>query len=433
MKISVFGLGYVGSVTAACFADYGHQVWGVDINKNKVEMINNGQPPVFESGLKEKLARVLKAGTLKATADSKKALSESDLSFVIVATPSEASGKIDPSHLYRACEQIADTLVELGRKQIVVIRSSVLPNIFKGCEAIFADRAPGLVELCTNPEFLREGSAISDFESPPFTIIGTTHSRVESALREVYEDVESPIYILDPLEATMIKYASNVFHGLKVAFANEIGALCRAQGIDSHAVMRTFIQDSKLNISGRYLQPGYAFGGSCLPKDIRAVMSAGNDFDIPLPVISSIIPSNTSVIDRALSEVLNKNKSNVGLMGLSFKTNTDDLRESALLELALRLDEKEGINLKIYDSFVSDSIKTDLGLSTAKTYMPKIQHFLVDNLDQFLDHSDTLIIGHVYPEFHAMIDRINPDTSIIDLAYLPSLRKVGSAYNGINW
>ena len=232
MNIAVFGLGYVGVVSAVCLADNGHRISGVDINEQKVSLLNDGKSPVIEPNLTEKLERVMKEGQLIATTNAKDALSRSDVSFIVVATPSSLTGAVDPTHLYRACQQIADLLVELDRKQVIVIRSTILPKIYADCAAIFEERAPGLVDLGTNPEFLREGSAIVDFENPPFTLLGTCSQRTERALREIYTQVKAPIIILDPAEALMVKYASNVFHGLKVAFANEISSICKMEGID---------------------------------------------------------------------------------------------------------------------------------------------------------------------------------------------------------
>src|SRR5580693_714980 len=312
MNISIVGLGYVGTVSAACLAGTGHRVWGVDINADKVRIINEGRSPIVESGLAEKIAHGRHAGLLHATVDIEEALRETELCFVAVATPSRPNGQIDPAHLFRACDQIALALAKLGRKQIVVIRSSVLPSIFDAT-------APGLVELCANPEFLREGTAIRDFEEPPFTIIGTETEAAEAKLRSLYSDQPAPIFVLEPKAALMVKYASNAFHALKVAFANEIATVCQHAEVDAEAVMNVFCSDTKLNISRRYLMPGFAFGGSCLPKDVRAILHAGKSFDLNLPLIAGILSSNEQVIDRAFQKIRTTGKRRLGLVGISFK------------------------------------------------------------------------------------------------------------------
>src|SRR5580692_6758281 len=286
MNISIVGLGYVGAVSAACLADRGHRVCGVDVNAEKVRIINEGRSPIVENGLADKIAAGRQAGCLSATVDIEEALRDSELCFVAVATPSRVNGQIDPAHLFRACKQIAVALLKLRKKQIVVIRSSVLPSIFDDCRTIFEATAPGLVELCANPEFLREGTAIHDFEEPPFTILGTESADAEAALRSLCSQQSAPIFLLKPREALMVKYASNAFHALKVAFANEIAAVCEQADVDAEAVMNVFCSDSKLNISRRYLMPGFAFGGSCLPKDVRAVLHAGKERDLQLPLIA---------------------------------------------------------------------------------------------------------------------------------------------------
>jgi len=337
MNISIVGLGYVGAVSAACLADLGHRVWGVDINADKVRIINEGCSPIVESGLADKIGRARKSGCLCATIEVEQALRETELCFVAVATPSRANGQINPAHLFRACKQIAAALSQLRRKQTVVIRSSVLPSVFDECQKIFESSAPGLVELCANPEFLREGTAIRDFEEPPFTVLGTNSAGAEETLRSLYGEQSAPIFVLPPKEALMVKYASNAFHALKVAFSNELAAVCEQTGVNAKAVMNVFCNDTKLNISRRYLMPGFAFGGSCLPKDVRAILHTGKDCDLQLPVIAATLLSNECVIERAFKKIRATGKRRLGLIGLSFKSNTDDLRESPFVELAERL------------------------------------------------------------------------------------------------
>jgi GDP-mannose 6-dehydrogenase len=401
MKISIVGLGYVGAVSAACLADAGHHVWGVDINAEKVRIINQGASPIVENGLADKIADGRNAGRLHATVDIEHALGESELCFVAVATPSRPNGQIDPAHLYRACHQIATALAKLGKTQIIVIRSSVLPAIFDECRSIFDSAAPGLVELCANPEFLREGTAIRDFIDPSFTVLGTDSEAAENTLRSLYADQSAPIFVLKPREALMVKYASNAFHALKVAFANEIAAVCQPAEVDAEAVMNVFCSDTKLNISRRYLMPGFAFGGSCLPKDVRAVLYAGKMLDVDLPLISAILSSNEQVIERAFQRVRATGKKRVGMIGLSFKSNTDDLRESPFVELAERLLGK-GYDLRIYDPNVIAARLTGANKEYIDGVIPHLSRLLVPSLDEF-SNTEVLIVGHHFDGVDALL------------------------------
>jgi GDP-mannose 6-dehydrogenase len=411
MNISIVGLGYVGAVSAVCLADMGHRVWGVDMNANKVRLINEGGSPIVESGLADKIAQVRQTRCLCATVDIEQALRETELCFVAVATPSRANGQIDPAHLFRACKQIATALSKLGKKQIVVIRSSVLPFTFDECRRIFASTAPGLVELCANPEFLREGTAIRDFEEPPFTVLGTESVSAEETLRSVYSEQPAPIFVLEPREALIVKYASNAFHALKVSFANEIAAVCQQAEVDAEAVMNVFCSDTKLNISRRYLMPGFAFGGSCLPKDVRAVLHAGKELDLQLPLIAAILSSNEKVIERAFQKVRATGKRRIGLIGLSFKSNTDDLRESPFVELAERLLGK-GNELSIYDPNVIAARLTGANKEYIDGVIPHLSCLLVRSLDELRD-AELLIVGHHFDGVAELLEKTS--ASVIDL------------------
>jgi GDP-mannose 6-dehydrogenase len=415
MNISIVGLGYVGAVSAACLADSGHRVWGVDINPGKVQIINDGRSPIVETGLAEKIAHGRQTERLAATTEIERALGESELCFVAVATPSRPNGQIDPAHLYRACKQIAAALQKLGRKQIVVIRSSVLPAVFDQCRAIFDTAAPGLVELCANPEFLREGTAIRDFEEPPFTVIGTDNAGAERTLRSLYAAPDAPIFVLKPRDALMVKYACNAFHALKVAFANEIAALCQQDGVDAEAVMNVFCHDTKLNISRRYLMPGFAFGGSCLPKDVRAILHAAKQLDVQLPLMAAILSSNVEVIERAIARVRASGKRQIGLIGLSFKSNTDDLRESPFVELAERLLGK-GYELKIYDPNVIAARLTGANKEYIDQVIPHLSRLLVPTLEE-LAGVELLLVGHHFPGVSAVLEKTRAE--VIDLGAYP--------------
>jgi GDP-mannose 6-dehydrogenase len=412
MNITVIGLGYVGTVSAACLACKGHRVWGVDINPEKVRIINEGRSPIVESGLEAKVAQARTSGRLLATCDATEALRHTEICFVAVATPSRPNGQIDPAHLFRACEQIAQALVSLDRRQTVVIRSSVLPSVLQACGEIFSVKAPGRVALCANPEFLREGTAIRDFEDPPFTLLGVDDPDAELTLSSLYSDLEAPLFVLPPREALLVKYASNAFHALKVVFANEIGALCRETGIDAEAVMSVFCKDTKLNISPRYLMPGFAFGGSCLPKDVRALVYAAKQVDLELPTLNSLIASNNAVIDRAVRQTCAIGKRRLGLIGLSFKSNTDDLRESPFVDLAERLLGK-GYELRIYDPNVNLARLTGSNKEYINRVIPHLSRLLVESLEE-LKECELVLVGHRYEG----IDKFLSDSriSIVELS-----------------
>ncbi len=419
MNISIVGLGYVGAVSSACLADLGHCVWGVDINAEKVRIINEGRSPIVENGLAEKIAQGRQAGRLCATVDIEQALRETELCFVAVATPSRANGQIDPAHLFRACKQIATALSKLGKQQIVVIRSSVLPSIFDECRRVFESTAPGRVELCANPEFLREGTAIRDFEEPPFTVLGVDSVAAEETLRSLYSEQSAPLFVLQPRDALMVKYASNAFHALKVTFVNEIAAVCQQADVNAEAVMKVFRNDTKLNVSRRYLMPGFAFGGSCLPKDVRAILHAGKELDLHLPLIAAILLSNEQVIERAFQKVRATGKRRIGLIGLSFKSNTDDLRESPFVELAERLLGK-GYELRIYDPNVVAARLTGANKQYIDGVIPHLSRLLVHSLEE-LNDAELLIVGHHFDGVAALL--ANTRASVIDLnAYQTSTR-----------
>jgi GDP-mannose 6-dehydrogenase len=411
MNITIVGLGYVGTVSATCLASAGHSVWGVDINPEKVRFVNEGRAPIVEHQLGEKIAAASAAGRLKATCDLGEALAATEICFVAVATPSCANGDIDSTHLLRACRQIGEALSALDRPQIVIMRSSILPSIFEQCEQIFAETARGLVQFCVNPEFLREGTAIEDFENPPFTLLGVEDAGVEATLRALYQSIPAPVYVLSPRESLLVKYASNAYHALKIAFANEIGALCEQAGIDGRRVMSTFCKDTKLNISTRYLMPGFAFGGSCLPKDVRALSYAAKRHDLEIPLLSSLLPSNEKVFERALRRIARVGARRIGLVGLGFKANTDDLRESPFVELADRL-LGDGYDLKIYDPNVLLARLTGSNKEYIDKLIPHLSRLLVGSVEE-LSGCELLVVGHRYPGVKSFLDTIQ--IPLIDL------------------
>ena len=417
MRITIVGIGYVGAVSAACLAAKGHRVCAVDINPQKVQTLNEGKSPIVEPGLEEKISLATRSGMLRATSNLEESLLDCDLCFVAVATPSRGNGQIDPSHLFRACTQIAHAVAAAYRHQTVVIRSSVLPTIYAQCCNIFETHAPGLIDPGVNPEFLREGTAISDFEDPPMTIFGGDKECTRTLLSMIYADLHSPLLVLPPPEALMVKYASNIFHAIKVAFANEIGAVCRASGIDAETVMSAFRKDTVLNISPRYLKPGFAFGGSCLPKDLRAVLYSGRQLDIDLPLMRGILKSNAVIVERAVNTILETRVRRVGLVGLSFKSNTDDLRESPFVEVAERLLGK-GIDLTIYDPNVFLAKLTGENKAYIDSVLPYLSRLLVPSLEQLVEKSDLLVLGHHFAELVELPVLLTHDCMVLDLGDL---------------
>src|SRR3954470_14735055 len=338
MRISVFGLGYVGSVSAACLAAQGHEVVGVDVNPTKVELMTRGQAPVVEERIGELTAEVVGSGALRATTDVAEAVRESEISLVCVGTPSAANGSLSTAYLERVAEEIGGVLAGLDRWHTVVFRSTMLPGTCTDLLVPILEKESGKTAgvefgVAVNPEFLREGSSVKDFFDPPKTVIGELDSRSADAVAEMYRGLPGEIHRVPIAVAEMAKYADNSFHGLKIAFANELGAVCAALGLDSHAVMDVFLADTKLNVSPAYLRPGFAFGGSCLPKDLRALTHTARRLDVEVPLLANLLASNETHLRRAVDTVIALGRRKVGIFGLSFKAGTDDLRESPMVEL----------------------------------------------------------------------------------------------------
>jgi GDP-mannose 6-dehydrogenase len=357
MRLSVFGLGYVGSVTAACMASLGHDVIGVDINTLKVDALNAGRSPIVEARVDELVAKAYQAGRLSATSSAAMAISKSELSFVCVATPSLRNGKLDLASLRQVCREIGGALRHKSASHTVVMRSTVLPGtadsvVIPTLEEASSKQAGRDFVLCMNPEFMREGSAVLDFFNPPFTVIGSLHVEHARSLRELYSFTPGEILETSFITAEMVKYVCNAFHAVKISFANEIGTMCQYLGADPEEVIEIFKGDIKLNISKAYLTPGFAFGGSCLPKDLRALTYRAKELDLHLPLLESILASNVEHVERAVQVVLSTGKRKIGVLGLSFKAGTDDLRESPTVQLIKRL-LGEGCQIQVWDEKVS--------------------------------------------------------------------------------
>lgn len=438
MNVSVFGLGYVGSVSAATFADDGHTVIGVDVNPTKVEMLNAGQSPIVEPGLGELIESGVTAGRLRATTSANEAVSASDVSLISVATPSRRNGSLDLSHLTRVCEQVGEALRQKSTYHIVVIRSTVLPGTTHETVIPTIERASGKrygtdFGVAVNPEFLREGSAVSDIKHPPLTLVGHNHAADAAGTIALYQGIDAPVVTSSIRVAEMIKYASNAWHALKVCFGNEIGNLCKRLDVDSHDVMEIFCKDDKLNLSPYYLKPGFAFGGSCLPKDVRALEYRAKELDLELPVLQSVLRSNQLQIQQALDQIIETGKKRIGLLGFSFKAGTDDLRESPMVILAETLLGK-GYDVRIYDRNVLIARLTGSNKDYIEKQIPHLSRLLCESVDDVLNEADVIVIGNAGPEFGEALIRCRPDQTILDLVRVPVDRaNVVADYRGICW
>lgn len=437
MKISIFGLGYVGTVSAGCLANDGHEVMGVDPLKTKVDLTNRGQSPIIEAEIGELIESNVRAGRIRATDDTGRAIRETDLSFVCVGTPSQSNGNLDLSYIRRVCEQIGCALRSKASRHVIVIRSTILPGtmhkiVIPVLEEVSGKRAGIDFGVCHNPEFLREGSAVKDFNFPPKTVIGQLDESSGDLLASLYEKLDAPLIRTDLETAEMVKYVDNNWHALKIGFANEIGNMCKAFGVDSHAVMDIFCQDRKLNISPAYLKPGFAFGGSCLPKDLRAMAYQAKLHDLNLPILSSVLPSNEMQVSRGLQLILDKGNQKVGILGYSFKAGTDDLRESPVIEVIERLIGK-GHDLRIYDRNVNLASLVGANRDFILNRIPHISRLMVNSVDAVLEHADTIVVGNKDPEFKSVPGRLRDGQVLVDFVRIDSRRSENGKYDGICW
>ena len=438
MRVSVFGLGYVGSVSAAAFAADGHDVIGVDVNPTKVDSLNGGRSPIVEPGLDDLIRTTRDDGRLRATTETAEAVHATELSLLCVGTPSRKNGSLDLSYLERVSEQIGAALRDKPSYHVVVVRSTVLPGTTHELVIPALERRSGKkygqdFGVTVNPEFLREGSALADFRRPPLTLVGHNYASDASRTAALYHDVDAPLITTTIRVAEMMKYTSNTWHALKVCFANEIGNLCKRLDVDSHEVMSIFCQDDKLNLSPYYLKPGFAFGGSCLPKDVRALQYRAKEMDVDMPVIESILGSNRLQIEHAIDIVMQSGYKRVGLLGFSFKAGTDDLRESPIVILAEALLGK-GCQLKIYDRNVSLARLVGANREYIEHQIPHLSSLLCESVDEVIAASDVIVVGNAAPEFAEAVTRCQPDQTVIDLVRLPIDRAdVAARYEGICW
>ena len=436
-NVSVFGLGYVGCVSAACFAKEGHTVVGVDVNPSKVGMIRSGVATIVEQGIGELVANMVASRKLCATTDVADAIRRTSVSLVCVGTPSMANGGLELGYVERVVEEIGHALRDKDEHHTVVIRSTCLPGTTRALVIPTLEKASGKkvgqdVSVVFNPEFLREGTSIRDFYAPPYTIIGAEDQRAGDAVRALYEGIQAPVHVVPYAVAEMIKYASNSYHGMKVAFANEIGSLCKALDVDGHEVMRIFCEDTKLNVSAAYLRPGFAFGGSCLPKDLRAIVYRARQLDVQTPLLAATLESNERQIQRAFDMVRATGVRKVGVLGLSFKPGTDDLRESPIVTLCERLIGK-GVNLAIYDRDVSRGNVIGSNREYIEREIPHIWELMKQSVREVLDFGETVVIGNNTPEFRAIQPELRDGQMVIDLVRAFGPRTSEAAYQGIAW
>jgi GDP-mannose 6-dehydrogenase len=430
-------MGYVGTVSAACLACTGHQVIGVDPIQTKVDLINKGQSPIIEAEIQDIVAETVRTGRLRATNNNEEAIRETDLSFVCVGTPSQSNGNLDSSFVRRVSEVIGAALREKTTRHTVVIRSTVLPGtmrriVIPALEEFSGKRAGLDFGLCNNPEFLREGSAVKDFNSPPKTVIGELDCESGDTVASLYASLDAPLIRTDLETAEMVKYVDNSWHALKIGFANEIGNLCKASGIDGHKVMEIFCKDHKLNISPTYLRPGFAFGGSCLPKDLRALSYHAKTHDLQLPILTSILVSNELQVIRGLQMILDTGQTRVGVLGFSFKAGTDDLRESPMIEIIERLLGK-GYDLRIFDKNVNVAKLVGANRDFILNRIPHISRLMAGSIGEVLEYAQTVVIGNKDPDFTVVPTQLRDDQKLVDFARIGNSRSGDGRYAGICW
>lgn len=436
MKISIFGLGYVGAVSAACLARDGHEVVGVDPNATKVELINKGISPIIEKDIGEMIERAARSGALHATTSVRDAITATDISLICVGTPSQLNGNLDLSFVRRVCEDIGTALKGKDQFHVVVARSTMLPGSMRSLVIptleMTSEKKAGIdFGVCNNPEFLREGTAVYDYYNPPKTVIGETDVKAGDVLVGLYQKMNAPLIRTDVETAEMVKYTDNNWHALKVAFSNEIGNICKAVGIDGHKVMEIFCQDIKLNLSPYYMKPGFAFGGSCLPKDVRALTYKGRSLDLELPVLNAIMPSNQHQIQKAIEMIVSQNNKKIGILGFAFKAGTDDLRESPIVDVIEYLIGK-GYELKLYDKNVSLAALTGANRDYIMNHIPHISKLMVDSMEEVRDFAETIVVGNGAVEFKDVPLNLKQNQVVIDLVRITE-KMSNNQYQGICW
>lgn len=441
MNISIFGLGYVGCVGAACLAKLGHSVIGVDVNENKVRLMNEGKPTIIEEGISELCQEVHDKGLMSATTVSEEAISKSEISFIVVGTPSSPEGHLNLNYVFSVAREIGRNLKvkkergDLNYMHLVAIRSTVLPGTNKKVGEIIVEES-GLERgkeftVVSNPEFLREGTSVEDYFNPPLTLVGTDSKYAEKVFREIYKDIKAEFICTDIKVAEMMKYVNNTYHALKIVFGNEVGNICKGLDIDSHKVMEIFCKDKQLNISPYYFKPGFAYGGSCLPKDLKALKTMAHDLYVDVPVIESVFQSNENQKKNAVKIIMAQGQRKIGILGLSFKAGTDDLRSSPIVDVVEMLLGK-GFEIRIYDKNVKVSELTGTNKDFIMAKIPHLQHFVTDKLDDVCQNSDVLVVTNKEKEFTDILEKY-PNKIIVDLVRQWKEVDYNGKYEGISW
>lgn len=437
MNISIFGLGYVGVVSAGCLASKGHNIIGVDINEVKVDMLNKGLSPIVEKDLPELLQKAKQEGRLSATVDTNYAIMNTEVSIICVGTPSRANGSLNTKYLEGVCEQIAECIRLKPEAHILIFRSTMLPGTMKDTIVPILEKKSGKkhtvgFHVVFNPEFLRESTAVYDFYNPPKTVVGADSEEIAQKVMSIYDGIPGPKIMTKVEVAEMVKYVDNNFHALKIAFANEIGTICKSIGLDSHEVMDIFVKDTKLNISPVYLKPGFAFGGSCLPKDLRAINYMAKMNDLETPLLNSIIQSNNIHILSAIKKIISFGKKKIGVAGFSFKEGTDDLRESPIIEVIETLLGK-GYDLKLYDKNVSLARLMGANKEYIENRIPHISQLMVSSLDELIEDREVIVIGNKDEEFKRLLTECKKEQIVYDLVRIGGKNDAKGKYEGICW
>jgi len=438
MNISIFGLGYVGCVSLACLARDGHEVIGVDVDRTKLELIAAGKTPVVEEGMVDLVAAAAASGRMRVSDDVRDAVANTEISLVCVGTPSAANGNQDLSAIHRLSADLGAALKDKASPHVIVFRSTLAPGTVEDVIRPIVEDASGKRDgehfhLCFQPEFLREGSSIRDYDKPPFTIVGANADYPVEVLRALFGHLPCAFHTTSVRAAEMVKLCCNNFHALKITFANETARLCGSLGVDPFEVMDLLCKDTQLNISKAYLKPGYAFGGSCLPKDLRATLYMAKQHDVELPMLGGVLPSNREHVARAVDKVLATGKRRIGLIGLSFKTGTDDLRESPTVTLAEQLIGK-GMRLSVYDPEVHLSRLLGANKRFIEQHLPHIGELICADVRDVVAKSDVLIVSLADPKvFDVLRDSVRPEQLVLDLVRIPSASSWPCNVAGLCW
>lgn len=438
MNISIFGLGYVGAVSLACLARDGHRVIGVDVDPAKLDLIASGKTPVVEEGMVDLMAQVVGSGRVAVTSDVKRAVLDSEISLICVGTPSAPNGSQDQGALVRVAEELGRAMRDKSTPHLFVFRSTVVPGTVEDVLGPVIERESGKKEgrdfhVCFQPEFLREGTSIKDYDKPPFTIIGTRSDYPAARMRELFGHLPGEFVTTTVRAAETVKYCCNNFHALKITFANETARLCEALGVDPFAVMDLVCRDTQLNISKAYLKPGFAFGGSCLPKDLRATMYLAKMRDVELPMLGSILSSNRAHVDHAIAKVTASGRRRIGMLGLSFKAGTDDLRESPMVTLAEYFIGK-GMNLLVYDPEVHLSSLLGANRRFIEQHVPHIGSLMRPDIAEVIGQSDVILVGlNDVRVVEGLKQHLRDDHVVLDLANLPDRDAFKGQVQGLCW